>query len=105
MDIRPIALGWVHPESVALDWDLAQVRRLAKRLGYRLVWPPETSLIPLVDQVREADADCVIAPNTEHFDFLALTSVMMIADVETVNPRLSFARWATRTDVNRHSDR
>lgn len=94
-DARPIALGWVHPESSALDWDMAQVRRLAKRLGYRLVWPPETSRIPVADQVREAGADAVIAPNTEHFDFLALTSVMMVADVETVQPRLSFARWAT----------
>lgn len=94
-DALPVALGWVHSESPCLDWDIAQVRRLAERLGYRLVWGPETSWISLADQVRAADADVVIAPSTEHFDFLALNSVMAVADVETVNPRLSFARWAT----------
>lgn len=103
-DPRPVALGWIHPESAALEWDAAQIRRLAKRLGYRLVWPSLESRIPLVDQVRAAGVDAVIAPNTEHFDFVALTSVMMIADVETVHPRLSFARWATRPDANRRGD-
>ncbi|PSR69492.1 hypothetical protein C8258_05310 [Nocardia sp. MDA0666] len=91
----PVALGWVHPESPCLDWDIAQVRRLAERLGYRPVWVPEASRIPLADQVRAAGAEVVIAPSTEHFDFLALNSVMAVADVETVNPRLSFSRWAT----------
>ncbi|WP_290048857.1 hypothetical protein [Nocardia nova] len=92
---HPIALGWVHPESTAPDWDTAQVRRLAARLGYRLVWAPESSRIPLVDQVRATGAEAVIAPSTHHFDFLTLNAVMMLADVETVHPRLSFARWAT----------
>ncbi|WP_245552241.1 hypothetical protein [Nocardia aobensis] len=94
-DVLPVALGWVHPESPCLDWDIAQVRRLAERLGYRLVWVPEASRIPLADQVRAAGAEVVIAPSAEHFDFLALNSVMAVADVETVNPRLSFSRWAT----------
>ncbi|WP_227462950.1 MULTISPECIES: hypothetical protein [Nocardia] len=58
---HPIALGWVHPESTAPDWDTAQVRRLATRLGYRLVWVPESSRIPLVDQVRATGAEAVIA--------------------------------------------
>lgn len=92
---HPIALGWVHPESTAPDWDTAQVRRLATRLGYRLVWVPESSRIPLVDQVRATGAEAVIARSTHHFDFLTLNAVMMLADVETVHPRLSFARWAT----------
>ncbi|PPJ28316.1 hypothetical protein C5E45_00190 [Nocardia nova] len=95
-DPRPIALGWVHPEARAPDWDMAQVRRLASRLGYRLVWPPETSRIPLADQVRESGAEAVIAPSTAHFDPVTLNAVMVVADVETVLPRLSFARWATK---------
>ncbi|MEV5647813.1 hypothetical protein AB0L57_06125 [Nocardia sp. NPDC052254] len=96
---RPIALGWVAPESAALEWGMAQVRRLAKRLGYRLVWAPDTSRIPLVDQVRETGAEAVIAPSTMDFDCMTLNALMMIADVETVHPRLSFARWATTPPV------
>lgn len=94
--MNPIALGFVDPESTALDWDMAQVRRLARDLGYRLVWPPQTSWIPLVDQARGADAEAVITPSTEHLDILTLHSVMSVADVETVTPRLSFARWPGR---------
>ncbi|MEU6559782.1 hypothetical protein [Nocardia nova] len=95
-DGRPVALGWVHPESPALDWDLAQVRRLARHLGYRLVWPPETSRIPLADQVRAAGAEAVITPSTDHIGVLTLHAVMWVADVETVTPRLSFARWPSK---------
>ncbi len=93
---RPIALGWVHPESAALDWDAAQVRRLARHLGYVLVWPPETSRIPLADQVRAAGADAVITPSPDHIGIMTLHAVMCIADVETVTPRLSFARWPVK---------
>lgn len=101
-DPRPIALGWIHPEATAADWDTAQVRRLASRLGYRLVWAPETSRIPLADQVRELGAEAVIAPSTAHFDLLTLNAVMTVVDVETVLPRLSFARWATKPPSERH---
>ncbi|WP_232236266.1 hypothetical protein [Nocardia sp. BMG51109] len=78
-----------------LEWDAAQVRRLARRLGSVLVWPPETSLIPLVDQVRAAGVDAVITPAPNHLDVMTMHAVMCVADVETVSPRMSFARWAT----------
>ncbi|WP_024801206.1 hypothetical protein [Nocardia sp. BMG51109] len=91
----PTALGWIDPVvSVAPDWDAARVRRLARRLGYRLVWPPEVSLIPLADRARAAEADAVIAPSPAHLDTLTLDAVMGVADVETVEPRMSFARWS-----------
>ncbi|MEV5646682.1 hypothetical protein AB0L57_00395 [Nocardia sp. NPDC052254] len=91
-----IALGWVHPESPALEWDMAQVRRLARHLGYTLVWSPETSRIPLADQARAAGADAVITPSTDHIGILSLHAVMWVADVETVTPRLSFSRWPAK---------
>ncbi|NKY49590.1 hypothetical protein HGA08_05100 [Nocardia vermiculata] len=94
MGDHPVALGWVHPESEALDWEVAQVRRLARHLGYRLVWPRESSRIPLADQARAAGAEAVITPGTAHIGILTLHAVMCVADVETVTPRLSFARWA-----------
>lgn len=92
-----IALGFIHPDVDVSEWDLAQVRRLARRLGYTLVWPPETSRIPLADQIRATGADAVIAPSTDHIGPVTLQAVMCVADVETVRPRLSFARWANGT--------
>lgn len=96
MSTVPVALGWVHPESVALEWDMAQVRRLAQRLGYVLVWAPECSRIPLADQVRAVGTEVVIAPAPAHFDVRTLNAVMCVADIETVWPRMSFARWAAK---------
>ena len=94
---RSIALGFPHPDADVSEWDLAQMRRLAQHLGYTLVWPPETSRIPLVDQVRATGAEAVIAPSTDHIGPVTLQAVMCVADVETVRPRLSFARWASGT--------
>ncbi|WP_249358439.1 hypothetical protein [Nocardia cyriacigeorgica] len=93
---RSFAFGWINFEaSTAPDWDAAQVQRLARRLGYRVVWPHRFSVLPVVDQVRNAQAEVVILPAPEHLGPLELNRVMEIADVEVVFPRLSFARWAT----------
>jgi hypothetical protein len=95
MQYRPTALGWIdHDLSVAADWDRAQVQRLARHLGYQMIWPPIESVVPLVDQVRAADVDVVITPSPEHLDVITLNSVMSVVAVESVCPRLSFARWA-----------
>lgn len=47
----------------------------------------------VTDQVRTADVDAVIVPSASHLDPLTLNSLMGLADVEAVLPRLSFARW------------
>ncbi|MGY4102611.1 hypothetical protein ACW2Q0_24080 [Nocardia sp. R16R-3T] len=94
MRSRPTALGWIDPVVAGNpEWGAAQVRRLARRLGYALVWPPQITLVPLLDQVRSADVDAVIMPSPLHLDVLMLNAVMCVADVETVTPRMSFARW------------
>ncbi|MBF6095242.1 hypothetical protein IU502_23335 [Nocardia cyriacigeorgica] len=94
MRARPTALAWINPEvSIAFEVEAIQVRSLARRLGYALVWPDERALLPLLEQVRGADIDAVITPAPDHFDPLTLHNLMTIADVETVWPRMSFARW------------
>ncbi|WP_280270678.1 hypothetical protein [Nocardia wallacei] len=84
MRYQPTALGWVVPEvSDAMLWDRAQVQRLARHLGYLVVWP-EPSLIPLADQVRAADVDVVITPSPRHLSPLALNAVLYVAEIETL---------------------
>ncbi len=89
-----MALGVVDQDSEAYEWERAQVRRLARHLGYAVVWASGNSVLPLVDQVRQADVDIVIASVSDHLDVLTLNSVMGVVGVETVCPRLSFSRWA-----------
>lgn len=91
----PTAFGWIdHDVSSSLEWDRAQILRLARRLGYRVVWPDERSVLPVADQARNARVDVVILPTPDHLGPLELNRVMDVADVETVLPRMSFARWS-----------
>lgn len=92
---QPRALGWINDDvSTAPEADRAAVQRLADRLGYRLVWPDEISVLPVSAQLPSIGADAVLMPAPDHLDPLELNRVMDIADVETVSPRLSFARWS-----------
>jgi hypothetical protein len=92
-----IAFGWIDYDiSRTPESDRDRIRRLADQLGYRLVWPCERSVLRVVDQVRNAEADLLILPAPGHLSPLELNEVMDIADVETVLPRLSFARWTPR---------
>jgi len=89
-----IALGWIDYDiSHTPEWDGARLRRLARHLGYRLVWPYEWSVLRLADQARNAGADLVILPAPDHLSPFELNAVMDVVDVETVVPRMSFARW------------
>lgn len=89
----PTALGLIDPDGEASEWQRAQVQRLARSLGYELVWASETSLLPVVDQVRASDVDIVIIPTPDRLDALAPNAVMSLVSVECVSPRLTFARW------------
>lgn len=95
MRFEPTALAWINPEtSIAPEWDRARIQRLARHLGYTLTWPRIESVLPLVDQVRAAEVDIVITPAPNHLDAITLNAIMSVVDVETVCPRLTFARWA-----------
>lgn len=92
--MEPTALGWIdHDADTSPEWARAQVLRLARRLGYRVVWPDANSVLPVSEQARNAGVDAVILPSPDHLGPVDLNRVMDVADVETVLPRLSFARW------------
>lgn len=91
---QPTALGVIAPDSDAYEWHRAQIQRLARHLGYAVIWPPDDSLIPLADQARQADVDIVIVASPDHLGPLELNSLMAVVGVESVVPRLTFSRWA-----------
>ncbi|MBB5913597.1 hypothetical protein BJY24_002464 [Nocardia transvalensis] len=95
---HPTALAWLDPNhTVAPEWDSAQIRKLARRLGYALLWPPDDSTLDPADIARQMDVDAVIVPAPTHLTALALNRLMNVADVESANPRCSFARWRVGT--------
>ncbi|WP_433567308.1 hypothetical protein ACQP1O_20200 [Nocardia sp. CA-151230] len=79
--------------GVGAQWDRAQVARLARRLGYKLIWPQDLSPLNLIDQIRAADVDAVLVPSPSDLDALTLDQLMHLCDVEVVEPRESFARY------------
>ncbi|AYF76853.1 hypothetical protein D7D52_27005 [Nocardia yunnanensis] len=91
---EPTALGHIDDEvTIAPEWDKAVCIRLARQLGYRLIWPPEYTRLTILDLVRETDVDAVITPSATHVDALTLDRLMHTCDVETACPRETFARY------------
>lgn len=88
------ALGWIDPTSPTPEWDFAQVRRLARRLGYELCWADPGSGSGLVEQAESLGVEVVLLPSSAHVDAVVLDRLMAIADVECATPRASFGRWS-----------
>ncbi|WP_280249455.1 hypothetical protein [Nocardia abscessus] len=95
------ALGWIDPLSPTPEWDSAQVRRLARRLGYALRWADAGPVLGLAEQVESSGADVVLLPSSAHVDAVTLDRVMAVADVECAAPRASFGRWPAFGGVRR----
>ncbi|MEU2104567.1 MULTISPECIES: hypothetical protein [unclassified Nocardia] len=95
------AIGWIDPSSPTPDWDAAQVRRLARRLGFPLHWADPKSILGLVEQVTACGADVVLLPSSAHIDAVTLDRLMAVVDVECATPRASFAKWPALGGVHR----
>ncbi len=95
------AMGWFDPCSPVPQWDAAQVRRLARRLGFTVCWANPTSPLGLVEQLEASGLRVVLLPSTAHVDAVTLDRLMAVADVECAAPRRSFARWSSFGGVHR----
>ncbi|MET8650751.1 hypothetical protein [Nocardia aurea] len=95
------ALGWIDPCSPTPEWDTAQVRRLARKLGYPLRWADPDSVLGLVEQVESSGAEVVLLSSSAHVDVVTLDRLMAFADVECAAPRASFGRWSPVGGVRR----
>lgn len=95
------ALGWLDPSSPTAEWDSAQVRRLARQLGYSLRWADAGSMSGLLAQAASSGADAVLLPSTGHVDGSTLERMIAVVDVECAAPRVSINRWTGISDAMR----
>ncbi|MEU7628676.1 hypothetical protein AB0C34_01640 [Nocardia sp. NPDC049220] len=106
MTSRPGAIGYVRCDisGVRQQWDEHQIRSVAKRLGYDLrktiVFNERTAdpIYRLRVVVTRLDVDAVIVPSGHHFDpswAVVPAELVAVADVITVTPEQTYARWAT----------
>ncbi|HLS75868.1 MAG TPA: hypothetical protein VK083_03625 [Nocardia sp.] len=96
-----LALGWLDPSSPTAEWDSAQVRRLARQLGYTLRWADSGSMNGLVDQAMSSGADVVLLPSTGHLDEATLQRIIAFVDIECAAPRTSINRWSAMDATTR----
>ncbi|WP_040837390.1 hypothetical protein [Nocardia brevicatena] len=100
---KPKALGYLRKDKsgVHQQWDEAQIRALAQRFGYELCKTivfgefTEDPIGELVVSVQRNRAEAVFVPGLEHFDGIAPRSLVTVADVITVSPQHTYARWST----------
>ncbi|WP_280336126.1 hypothetical protein [Nocardia wallacei] len=99
-----LALGYLRTDVSQLrrQWDEAQIRRLARRLGYTLGTtvtlgdPPGDPTRQLMNVVTAVGADAVAVPSADHFESGAIPAgLVAVTDVITVAPEHTYARWAT----------
>lgn len=102
MRAKPPALGYLRKDvsGVSQDWDEAQMRSLAKRLGYELCKTvtfgagTDAPVDRLVDVVRNFGVDAVITPNLHHFGNAVPNELVEVCDLITMTPQETYSRSA-----------
>ncbi|MBB5916032.1 hypothetical protein BJY24_004944 [Nocardia transvalensis] len=98
-----VALGFLRTDVSRQhrSWYAAQVRCLARRLGYDLsgtiaLGHSGDPVRHLLDTVARVNAEAVVVPSADHFaDRVIPAALVEITDVITVAPEYTYARWAT----------
>ncbi|MEV0467858.1 hypothetical protein AB0I30_00290 [Nocardia tengchongensis] len=98
----PIALGYLRSDvsGVRQPWDEERNRSLAARLGYQLAKTVAFSghtdypVQRLILVVRTTGAEAVFVPNLTHLGGSVPEELLQVADVITIEPEATYARWA-----------
>ncbi|MFI6865719.1 hypothetical protein [Nocardia sp. NPDC050406] len=101
MRYRPTALGYLRSDvsGISQAWDENQIRSTAKRLGYDLAKivvarGDQAPLAGLKRLLAQVDAEAVVVPGRQHFEGEQVPEdLVRAADVITVNPAHTHARW------------
>ncbi|MBF6169911.1 hypothetical protein [Nocardia blacklockiae] len=99
-----LALGYLRTDisRQRQQWDEAQIRSLARRLGYNLCKTiafshrTDDPLGQLARAVAGLRAEAVLVPSADHFDCGTIPEELIrITDVITITPQHTYARWPT----------
>ncbi|MGW4249379.1 hypothetical protein [Nocardia sp. NPDC004722] len=105
--MNPGAIGYLRRDvsGARRQWDEVRIRKVAERLGYDLrkiaVFGVETDrpVYRLRVMVGNLGVDAVIVPGLEHFENGLLPGDLIErADVITVSPEHTYARWLIPPD-------
>ncbi|MEC3952522.1 hypothetical protein VMT65_05715 [Nocardia sp. CDC153] len=101
--MRIDAIGYIRTDVAGLQqpWNESEIRSLAKRLGYNLrktvtfsaqTDKPVYRLKVILERLGTVEA--VFTPSVAHFDGEIPAELVQVADVITVHPEQTFARWS-----------
>ncbi|RDI50896.1 hypothetical protein [Nocardia mexicana] len=101
MNAAPDAIGYLRKDISGIHqrWDEIQMRSLAQRLGYNLrkTITFDTHTVHPVYRLgivaTRLEVDAVFVPSAAHFDGRIPADLVAIADVITVSPEATYARW------------
>ncbi|GAB0108532.1 hypothetical protein JMUB6875_75530 [Nocardia sp. JMUB6875] len=107
MASKPIALGYLRRDISGRhqSWDEHRIRGLATRLGYaleRIVVFTDTTedrVAGLIAIAARCGAEAVLTPGLAHFDGARPDALIEVADLITIDPHQTFARWIIPPDA------
>lgn len=97
------AIGYLRSDisGERRQWDERQNRSRAARLGYTVaktvVFSQRTDdpIQRLVNVIRNTGAEAVVVPSADHLGGEIPEALVRVADVITVQPEKTYARWST----------
>ncbi|GAB0107692.1 hypothetical protein JMUB6875_66890 [Nocardia sp. JMUB6875] len=103
----PTAIAYLRSDisGARQSWDETNNRSTAKRLGYDLaktvVFTQHTDdpIQRLINVARRLGADAVVVPSLAHFGGQIPAQLVAVADVITVEPHQTYARWVIPPDA------
>ncbi|WP_405493090.1 hypothetical protein [Nocardia sp. NBC_00511] len=112
MRSQPTAIGYLRSDvsGIRQTWDEAQIRSMARRLGYSLTKTVvfservATPVDRLINVVLRTDVDAVLTPSLEHLGSTPPAPLIQVVDLITVDPHATYARWAV-LPITRPDDR
>ncbi|QLY31256.1 hypothetical protein [Nocardia huaxiensis] len=96
------AIGYLRSDisGARKQWDEHQNRGRAARLGYTLaktvVFSQRTDdpIQRLINVIRNTGAEAIVVPSADHFGGDIPEALVRVADVITVQPERTYARWS-----------
>lgn len=104
---EPAAIGFLRSDvsGAQRQWDVVRIRCVARRLGYILSRTvmfgayTDGPVRRVIEIARAHQADAVIVPGLAHLGGRVPPELVAVADLITVAPEETYARWLVSPDA------